>query len=86
MTHTIPVNSLLRHIEPLSERLARVSEGIIRSGYFVLGPNLAEFEKAFAAYCGAGHCIGVANGTDALELGLKALRFRKCLPPFWSPC
>lgn len=73
MSEVIPVNSLLRHIKPIADRLQRAAEGVIRSGYFVLGPNLGRFEQAFAGYCGARHCIGVANGTDALELGLKAM-------------
>lgn len=69
----IPVNSLLRHTQPLQDALVAAAEGIIRSGYFVLGPAVAEFEAAFAGYCGVPHCIGVANGTDALELALKGV-------------
>lgn len=70
---SIPVNSLLRHIEPLEDALAAAASEVIRSGYFVLGPSVRAFEDAFAAYCGVSHCIGVANGTDALELSLRAL-------------
>lgn len=69
----IPVNSLLRHIQPLQEALAAAASEVVRSGYFVLGPSVRAFEGAFAAYCGVAHCIGVANGTDALELSLRAL-------------
>lgn len=69
----IPVNSLLRHIQPLQEVLAAAASDVVRSGYFVLGPSVRAFEEAFAAYCGVAHCIGVANGTDALELSLRAL-------------
>ncbi len=39
----------------------------------MLGPRVAAFEAAFAAYCGVGECVGVANGTDALEIALRAL-------------
>ena len=46
---------------------------VIETGHYVLGPYVAGFEKAFAEYCGTAHCIGVANGTDALELALKAV-------------
>ncbi len=46
---------------------------IMSSGAFVLGPDVAEFESAFARYCEVDHCIGVANGTDALELAMRAL-------------
>ena len=73
MTAAVPVNSLLRHVEPLADRLAQAAGQVIRSGYFVMGPHLREFEQSFAAYCGVAHCVGVANGTDALEIGLKAL-------------
>ncbi|MEI4261012.1 DegT/DnrJ/EryC1/StrS family aminotransferase [Roseovarius sp. D0-M9] len=44
-----------------------------RSGYFIGGPELEQFETAFAAYLGAPHCLGVANGLDALYLGLRAM-------------
>lgn len=70
---TIPVNSLQRHIQPLTERLADASRRVIESGYFVLGPHVQRFEQAFADYCGTTHAIGVGNGTDALELCLRAL-------------
>lgn len=73
MSATIPVNSLARHIAPLAERLNQAARQVIGSGYFVLGPHLKKFEQAFADYCGTSHCIGVANGTDALELALKAM-------------
>lgn len=43
------------------------------SGYYLLGKELAAFEAAYASYCNAGHCVGVANGLDALRLGLLAL-------------
>ncbi len=45
---------------------------VIDSGWFVLGSEVAEFEKMFADYCGARHCIGVANGLDALTLTFRA--------------
>lgn len=43
------------------------------SGQYILGPEVAAFESEFAAYCEAGHCIGVANGLDALHLILRAM-------------
>lgn len=54
---------------------AEVTAGMIRvmeTGAFILGPSVAEFESAFARFCGVEHCIGVGNGTDALELMLRA--------------
>ena len=53
----------------LDERLAAVLD----SGRFILGPELQAFEAEVAAYLGAGHAVGVANGTDALVLALDAL-------------
>lgn len=49
----------------------------LNSGWYVLGKEVDNFESAFAEYCRAPHCIGVANGLDALVLALKALD----LPP-----
>lgn len=46
---------------------------VIGRNHYVLGVEVASFEKNFAAYCGVPHCIGVGNGTDALELSLRAL-------------
>lgn len=69
----IPINSLPRHVAPFQERLCAVAAEVIGSGYYVLGPGVSQFEASFAAYCGVAHGIGVANGTDALELALRAL-------------
>ncbi|HVR99951.1 MAG TPA: DegT/DnrJ/EryC1/StrS family aminotransferase [Thermoanaerobaculia bacterium] len=74
MTSTpIPVLDLgriRRRIAPaLEERWGR----ILDSGAFVLGPEVREFEQAFAAYLRVEACTGVANGTDALVLALRAL-------------
>ena len=41
---------------------------------FINGPQVGQFERAFAATTGAAHCVGVANGTDALEIAFRALR------------
>jgi len=43
---------------------------------FIGGPAVAEFEQAYSRFLGAGHCVGVANGTDALELALRAAGVR----------
>jgi dTDP-4-amino-4,6-dideoxygalactose transaminase len=45
---------------------------LIDSGAFINGPQVAAFETAFADYCGAEHCVGVASGLDALRLALRA--------------
>lgn len=43
---------------------------------FILGPAVSEFETAFAKYSGVDHCVGVGNGTDALEMALRALEVK----------
>ncbi|HEU5328139.1 MAG TPA: aminotransferase class V-fold PLP-dependent enzyme, partial [Thermomicrobiales bacterium] len=46
---------------------------VLASGWFVLGEEVAAFEREFAAWLGVAHAVGVANGTDAIELALRAL-------------
>jgi dTDP-4-amino-4,6-dideoxygalactose transaminase len=46
---------------------------VLKSGWYLLGAELEAFEREFAAYCGAEHCVGVANGLDALTLILRAM-------------
>ena len=45
---------------------------VLASGWYILGPEVDAFEQAFAAHAGAKHCVSVANGLDALEIGLLA--------------
>lgn len=52
--------------------LSAAFERVLASGWYIMGRELAAFEQAFAAYCGAAHCVGVGNGLDALELMLRA--------------
>lgn len=66
------INDLRRHVVPLSDELNACVARVISSGWFVMGRELEAFESEFAEYCGTKHCIGVANGTDALELALRA--------------
>ncbi|MEA9587215.1 DegT/DnrJ/EryC1/StrS family aminotransferase [Xanthomonas sp. WHRI 10064A] len=73
MTTLVPVNALDRHIGPIARQLEEAAVKAIGSGYYVLGPNVKAFEKEFADWCGAGDCVSVANGTEALELGLRSL-------------
>lgn len=69
----VPINALARRIGPLQERLNKAAARVIASGHFVLGPQTQAFEAEFAEYCGVAEAIGVGNGTDALELALRAL-------------
>jgi dTDP-3-amino-2,3,6-trideoxy-4-keto-D-glucose/dTDP-3-amino-3,4,6-trideoxy-alpha-D-glucose/dTDP-2,6-dideoxy-D-kanosamine transaminase len=67
------INDLGRHNAPLMAEIQARVRAVLESGWYILGAQGAEFEAAFAAYCGTAHSVGVANGTDALELALRAL-------------
>lgn len=67
------INDLLRHNQTVKEELGVALNKVLESGWYVLGTQVSEFEKEFAFYCQSQHCISVANGTDALELSLRAL-------------
>lgn len=49
-------------------------ERVLRHGILIMGPEVVDFERRIAAFCGTGHCVGVSSGTNALYLALKALR------------
>ena len=51
----------------------QVFESVLENGNYILGNEVTAFEKEFAAYIGVNHCVGVANGTDAIAVSLKAL-------------
>jgi dTDP-4-amino-4,6-dideoxygalactose transaminase len=55
-----------------SEELVSAAQKVIESGWYIQGESVQAFEREFAEYCGTKHCIGVANGLDALRLILKA--------------
>src|SRR3954466_4779684 len=60
-------------LAPLRAEIDAAIAGVLDDRRFILGPKVAAFEQEFAAYCGAGHGIGVGNGTDALTIALRAL-------------
>ena len=59
-------------LEPYLDRLCEALERVARDGRYILGPEVEAFEEEFARYIGVRHCVGVANGTDALMIALKA--------------
>jgi dTDP-4-amino-4,6-dideoxygalactose transaminase len=70
---TIPLVDLATQSRNIkAEVLARMGK-VIDSASYILGSQVAEFESQFADYCGVEHCVGLANGTDALHLALRAL-------------
>jgi len=57
----------------LKDQIDEATARVLKSGHYILGPEVEAFEAEFASYCGAQYAIGVANGLDALHLALKAL-------------
>jgi dTDP-4-amino-4,6-dideoxygalactose transaminase len=70
---TVPFVDLAALVRPSRAEYLAAFERVLDTGGFVGGPAVAEFEAAFAAYCGAPHAIAVRTGTDALVLALRAL-------------
>jgi dTDP-4-amino-4,6-dideoxygalactose transaminase len=69
----VPLFDTKTPLAPLRAEIdAKIAE-VVDRGTFILGPEVAAFEREFAAYLGARHAAGVANGTDALVLALRAL-------------
>ncbi len=69
----VPLLDLAPEIESLWEELNTAIQAVLRSGHFVMGPQVREFEEQVAAYLGVRHAIAVNSGTDALVIGLRAL-------------
>ncbi|MGQ0506090.1 MAG: DegT/DnrJ/EryC1/StrS family aminotransferase, partial [Myxococcaceae bacterium] len=68
----IPLVDLKAQHRQVANEVVQGISGVMEGAGFILGKEVAEFEKAFAGFVGVKHCIGVANGTDALELVLRA--------------
>ncbi|MEO0035644.1 MAG: aminotransferase [Pseudomonadota bacterium] len=73
MAGGIAFNDLSRRSARMAAALDAAARRVIARGWYVLGPELDGFEREFAAWCGLGHAVGVASGSDALELALRAL-------------
>jgi dTDP-3-amino-3,4,6-trideoxy-alpha-D-glucose transaminase len=60
-------------LEPLRDEVSAAIERVVASGSYILGPEVGAFEREFADYCGAQHGVGVANGTEAITIALRAM-------------
>jgi dTDP-4-amino-4,6-dideoxygalactose transaminase len=69
----VPFVDLARIHEPLRSEIDAALAAVVDSGAFILGPDVAEFERDWADYCGVEHAVGVSSGTAAIELALDAL-------------
>ncbi len=70
---TVPLFDISTPLAPLREALHAKLAETFDAGAYILGPEVAGFERDFAAFLGTPHVVGVANGTDALVLALRAL-------------
>jgi dTDP-4-amino-4,6-dideoxygalactose transaminase len=73
MSQPIPLVDLKAAHRKVAKEVAEGMARVLENTSFILGKEVAEFEAAFARFSDVKHCIGVANGTDALELALRAL-------------
>ena len=73
MSVSIPFVDLRIQYHSLKPEMDAAIQDVLERGAFVLGPDLKNFEQNFAAYIGVKHAVGVASGTDALSLALRAL-------------
>jgi dTDP-4-amino-4,6-dideoxygalactose transaminase len=69
----IPFVDLVRQYRHISQEIQEAISSVLERGDFILGEDVGEFEKEFALFNQAPHCVGVADGTDALYLALVAL-------------
>jgi dTDP-4-amino-4,6-dideoxygalactose transaminase len=72
MTQMIPFLDLKATNAQYRDKLIEAISDVIDSGWYIQGKQVEDFEKEFADYCGVNHCIGVANGLDALVLIFRA--------------
>ena len=70
---SVPLFDGFTPLAPLRRELSAAIDRVIDSERFILGPEVAAFERELAAYCGASHAVGVANGTDAITIALRSL-------------
>jgi dTDP-3-amino-3,4,6-trideoxy-alpha-D-glucose transaminase len=69
----VPLFDTSTPLEPLRGELRQAIDRVIASERYILGQEVESFEREFAAYCGSTHAVGVANGTDAITIALRAM-------------
>lgn len=69
---SVPFFDITRQNKSVQAEINAAIQKVVDSGHYILGPNVAELEKEFAAYVGTKYAVGVASGTDALHLALRA--------------
>jgi dTDP-3-amino-3,4,6-trideoxy-alpha-D-glucose transaminase len=70
---SVPLFDTSTPLTPLRGELRAAVNRVLDSERYVLGPEVSAFEAEFATYCGAAHAVGVANGTEAITIALRAM-------------
>ncbi len=70
---SIPLVDLGAQFREIADEVRPAIDDVLASTAFIGGPQVTAFEREYAAFTGARHCVGVANGTDALEMALRAV-------------
>jgi dTDP-4-amino-4,6-dideoxygalactose transaminase len=70
----VPLVDLKTNYRSIEAEVRAAVERVLASGLYIGGPEVEAFEREYAAFAGVRHCVGVANGTDALELVVRAAR------------
>lgn len=70
----IKLVDLFRQYKSIKPEIDSAIRNVVKSGVFIGGEKVSEFEKNFAKFIGTKFCLGVGNGTDALEIAIKALK------------
>lgn len=73
MNNKIPFMDLKGQYKEISREIEDAVKEVLRSGKYIQGPQVAQFEKDYAKYCNAKYCVGVSSGTEALTLALRVL-------------
>jgi dTDP-4-amino-4,6-dideoxygalactose transaminase len=70
---TVPILDLTSAYEEIRTEIDEAVQRVVASGWYIGGAEVEAFERSYAAYCDVAHCVGVANGLDALHLALRAM-------------
>ena len=70
---SIPLVDLSAQHAAVADEVAAGWQEVLARTAFIGGPQVAAFEREYAEFIGVPHCVGVANGTDAIEIALRAL-------------
>ena len=72
MPTPIPLGDLRREYDRYRSEIDQAIQRVLRRGWFILGDEGEAFEEEWARYCGVAHAVGAGNGTDAIQLALRA--------------